>query len=317
MLIFNDRRFIKSSFESENELENVLINNYEYLFGPDSFYLPKTIIHTGDGVGTIPDGFAIDLGQRQWYIVEAELGHHDVWNHIAKQVSKQIAAAFQTSTKKTLENYSIAKYEKEGTLKEKFINLGIEPHNVRKIISDILESDPIIGIPMDYIPNDLKDWARQQRLKVKLWIVTKYVEFNNPNNFIYEFPEEFKPVIDTEEESFPTNENKKNSRYDVELMDFLNNGILKENEMLTMSYKPKNGNKKAYQAIVLKDGTLEVLGKIFSSPSYAALEGIHNAGSDRQTVNGWTSWKNGLGQTLADLRDLFLKSPSSFGPTKS
>jgi len=37
MLIFNDKKFIKASFNSENELEQVVINNYEYLFGPDSF----------------------------------------------------------------------------------------------------------------------------------------------------------------------------------------------------------------------------------------------------------------------------------------
>src|SRR6185437_8387386 len=103
MLIFNDKKFIKASFNSESELERVIIDNYEYLFGPDSFYLPKTIIRTGDSAGTIPDGFAIDINQRRWYIVEAELGHHDVWNHIAKQVSKQIVASLQLITKRNLE----------------------------------------------------------------------------------------------------------------------------------------------------------------------------------------------------------------------
>jgi hypothetical protein len=107
MLIYNDVKFIKSPFDSENELERVIIDNYEYLFGPDSFYLPKTKIKTSDGIGTIPDGFAIDLGQKKWYIVEAELGHHDVWNHIAKQVSKQIVASLQPATKRVLDIFRI------------------------------------------------------------------------------------------------------------------------------------------------------------------------------------------------------------------
>ena len=64
MLIFNDQKFIKSPFDSEAELEKVVVDNYEYLFGPDSFYLPKTFIKTADGAGTIPDGFAIDIGQK-------------------------------------------------------------------------------------------------------------------------------------------------------------------------------------------------------------------------------------------------------------
>ena len=44
-------------------------------------------------------------------------------------------------------------------------------------------------------------------------------------------------------------------------------------------------------AIVVDEGLFEVIGH-FSSPSHAALAGIHNAGSNRQIVNGWTSRKN-------------------------
>ena len=311
MLILDDKKFIKSPFDSESELESVVIKNYEYLFGPDSFYLPKTKIKTADGAGTIPDGFAIDLGQRKWYIVEAELGHHDVWNHIAKQVSKQIVASLQLITKRNLEDISVDLYNHDEYLKEKFINLGIASVNVRKVIRYILETDPIIGIPIDYIPNDLKDWARQQRHNVKLWIVNKFVELNKVSNIIYEFPEEFKPVIDTEEESQPASANTEIARFDVELIDLLNAGLIQAEDKLSMSYKPRNGEQKNYEAIVLPDGSLEVLGQNFSSPSYAALAGIQNAGSDRQTVNGWTSWKDKSGKTLAELRESLLSTVSS------
>ena len=70
MLILNDRKFIKSPFESEAELEQVVIDNFEHIFGPSSIYLPKKKIKTGDGAGTIPDGFAIDLASQKWYLVE-------------------------------------------------------------------------------------------------------------------------------------------------------------------------------------------------------------------------------------------------------
>jgi hypothetical protein len=317
MLISNDKKFIKSPFDNESELERVVTSNYEYLFGPDSFYLPKTKIKTGDGVGTIPDGFAIDIRQRKWYIVEAELGHHDVWNHIAKQISKQIVASLQSQTKRDLEDVSVNLYSQDDDLKEKFTNLGIASVDIRKVIRDILETDPIIGIPIDHIPSDLKDWARQQRHNVKLWIVSKFIEFNNATNVIYEFPEEFKPVIDTEEESQPASANTEITRYDIELIDLLNAGILQINDRLTMTYKPRNGEQKTYEAIVMADGSLEVLAQNFSSPSYAALAGIHNAGSDRQTVNGWTSWKNLNGRTLAELREQLLNTASSDNSTNT
>jgi len=306
MLIFKDTKFIKSPFDSEAELEQVIVDNYEYLFGPTSFYLPKAKIKTADGVGTIPDGFAIDIGQKKWYLVEAELMHHSVWNHIAPQVTKQILASQQQITKRTLVDLAVEQYQSEPYTKEKFEDLNIAAINVRQVVGDILETDPIIGVPIDGITNDLRDWARTLKYKVKLWVVSKFVEFKNPTNIVFEFPEEFKPELDTEEESKPQKPNAKIAQYDVELSDLITGGLLAVGEIISMAYKPRNGQPKRYEAIILEDGSLEVLGQSFSSPSYAALAGIQDAGSDRKTVNGWTSWKNSKNKTLAELRDQLL-----------
>jgi hypothetical protein len=100
MIITTDKKYIKAPFVNENEIENVVINNYEYIFGPSSIYLPKALIKTSDGGGTIPDGFAIDLASRKWYLVEAELIAHNVWSHIAPQVTKQMIAPRQVRAKK-------------------------------------------------------------------------------------------------------------------------------------------------------------------------------------------------------------------------
>jgi Restriction Enzyme Adenine Methylase Associated len=311
MLIFKDTKFIKSPFDSEAELEQVIIDNYEYLFGPTSFYLPKAKIKTADGVGTIPDGFAIDIGLKKWYLVEAELMHHSVWNHIAPQVTKQILASQQPITKRTLVDLAVQQYQTDNYTKEKFEDLNIAAINVRQVLGDILETDPIIGVPIDGVTNDLRDWARTLKYKVKLWVVSKFVEFNKPTTIVYEFPEEFKPELDTEEESKPSKANTEIAQYDVELTDLVNAKLLTIGERLSMPYKPRNGQPKKYEAVVLEDGSLEVLGQQFSSPSYAALAGIQEAGSDRKTVNGWTSWRNAKNQTLADLRDKLLNTKTA------
>lgn len=311
MLIFKDTKYIKSPFDSEAELEQVIVDNYEYLFGPTSIYLPKAKIKTADGVGTIPDGFAIDIGQKKWYLVEAELMHHSVWNHIAPQVTKQILASQQTNTKRILIDLAVDQYQADAYTKEKFEELNIAAINVRQVVGDILETDPIIGVPIDGVTNDLRDWARTLKYKVKLWVVSKFVEFNNPKNIVFEFPEEFKPELDTEEESKPRKANSEIAQYDVELTDLVNANLLIVGEVLTMTYKPRNGQQKKYEAKILEDGSLELLGQQFSSPSYAALAGIQEAGSDRKTVNGWTSWKNNKNYTLADLREQLLNTDTS------
>lgn len=305
MLVFKDTKFIRSPFDSEAELEQVIVDNYEYLFGPNSYYLPKAKIKTADGGGTIPDGFAIDIGQRKWYLVEAELMHHSVWNHIAPQVTKQLLASTQKGTKRTIVDLSVLAYKSDAYTKEKFNDLNIAEINVRQVIGDILESDPIIGIPIDGVTNDLKEWARTLKYNVKLWVVNKFVELNKPTNIVYEFPEEFKPELDTEEESKPQKSDSI-QQYDVALSDLIAANLLTVGEKLIMPYKPRNGQARKYEAQILEDGSLELLGQQFSSPSYAALAGIQDAGSDRKTVNGWTSWKTSSGKTIADLREQFL-----------
>jgi hypothetical protein len=307
MLILNDRKFIKSPFDNEAELEQVVIDNYEHIFGPSSIYLPKKKIKTGDGAGTIPDGFAIDLASNKWYLVEAELLHHSVWNHIAPQVSKQVNASLQPFSKKIIQDLAVESYSDDETTREKFQELGIKEINVRKVIQEILEKEPVIGVPIDNISSDLKQWARTLKYSVKLWVISKFIEFKEPQNIIYEFPEEFKPEIDTEKENNIDEQNQEVTRFDITLSDLLDVGMLEPFANLVMNYKPRNGRKKQYTAIIQEDGSLELLGQKFSSPSYAALAGIQDAGSDRQTVNGWTSWKTTNGETIAELRNRFLK----------
>ncbi len=60
----------------------------------------------------------------------------------------------------------------------------------------------------------------------------------------------------------------------------------------------KRRKSKEYKAIIIEDGSMNVLDKKFKSPSYVALLEIQDAGSDRKTVNGWTSWKNKEGELL-------------------
>ena len=307
MFIIKDRVFIKSPFANEQELEQVVVDNYEYIFGPTSIYLPKALIKTGDGTGTIPDGFAIDLASKKWYVVEAELLYHNVWGHIAPQISKQVIASLQPISKKTIEDLAVGQYQTDEITREKFAEQKIKEIDVRKVLRDILNKDPIIGLPIDAISGDLKECARTLKYNVKLWTITKYVDFNDKNSIAYEFPEEFKPILDTEEEEEKEEKTGELTRYEVSVADLIENGLLVSGQKLIMEYKPRHGSKMKYEAEILKDGTLKVLDQIYSSPSHAALAGIQDAGSDRNTVNGWTSWKAETGDTLAEIREKFLK----------
>ncbi|QDS99040.1 hypothetical protein [Adhaeretor mobilis] len=168
MLIINDRKFVLAKFDTEDELERVVVANAEYIFGPSSIYLPKSLIRTPDGTGTIPDGYAIDLDGLSWYIVEAEASQHSVWSHIAPQVAKQIIAANNPATKQKLIRTVIDRVRDDESLQDKFAEQNIEPIDYHQVLAQIFAADPIIGMPIDAVKNDLREWAATLKVDVRL-----------------------------------------------------------------------------------------------------------------------------------------------------
>lgn len=305
MIILEDRKLIEAKFADEQEVEDLIIANSEHFFGPSSIFVSKKKIITKDGFGTIPDGFAVDLSTRIWYIVEAELSHHNVWTHIAPQVTKQLLAAGRPETRQLLTEILVEMVTEDTSTKEKFDDESIKEIDIRKVLGEIFEKAPIIGMPIDAVTNDLRDWAATLKNDVKLWIVQKYVQFGNPKIVAYDIPEEYRPVFDTtDRESQPKSGIK---TYDVSITDLMAEGFLLAGTELTMSYKPRGGKQQIFTAKLESDGSLTVLNQNFPSPSYAALFCIQKAGSERTTVNGWTSWKTREGKFLSQLRSEYLE----------
>jgi hypothetical protein len=304
MIIFDDRKLIETKFRNEEEIENLVIANSEHFFGPSSIMMPKKLIQTNDGFGTVPDGFAVDIASRVWYVVEAELGHHSVWTHIAPQVTKQLLAVSRPETRQLLTDVIVQMVMDDDSVKDKFKDEGIREIDIRKVLSEILGRPPIIGMPIDSVSADLKEWAETLKNDVRLWIVKKYAQFGDPNIIAYDIPEEYRPVLDTTDRNTPMKSGIRT--YDVTLDDLVNSGLLAEGAEFTLSYKPRGGHNKTYQGILSADGSIVVLGQNYSSLSYAALACLQDAGSYRVTVNGWTSWKTKDGKLLAQVRAEYL-----------
>jgi hypothetical protein len=311
MLIFETRRWIQAPFASEDELECVVRDNAEAIFGPSSIYFPKMLFKTGDGAGSVPDGFVIDIAARQWFVVEVELSRHGVWTHIAPQVARQIIASTQPISKQLLVEWVVERAREENGVLEKFAELGIEALDVRRVLAEILDARPIVGIPIDAVSRDLHEWAQSVKNEVKLWVVKKYVEWGAPQNVLYEVPDENRPTVDTHETG-----RAGLARYDITLLDLVRAGLLNAGDRLYLSYAPRSGGRKraeakTYVSVVQPNGALEVLENLFSSPSYAALYAIQDAGSKRTTANGWVAWKTITGEPLATLREAYFDRQSS------
>lgn len=77
-LIIDSQGFNLSKPRNEAELENMVKEHSKLIFGNASLYFDiKETITTKTDVGSKPDGYAISIADKRWYIVEVELASHD------------------------------------------------------------------------------------------------------------------------------------------------------------------------------------------------------------------------------------------------
>ena len=139
----------------------------------------------------------VGLDNRRWYIAEAEVSYHSVWNHIVPQITKQVVAANNLVTKQQLIEIAIDRVRDDENLQDELAEQRIERIDFPRILAEILAADPIIGIPIDDVTNNLREWTATFKTGVRLWVVRKYAEFKNPQNVAYEISEEFRSIFES------------------------------------------------------------------------------------------------------------------------
>ena len=289
----NGKVYSKVQFSDEAEIENVVINNFNLLFGDYSILLDKSLINTSSGKGSIPDGIIIDFQERKWYILEVERGIHGTWEHIAPQISKQITAMENIDSKTRIAENCVNKINKNTSFIEVLKEIDVKEINIYGTINKILEQPPIVALPIDYIPNDLKDWTKTLKVDVNVWIVEKYRDING--NILFSIPDK---EIEIETEELSNNDEKKKITGDI-LGQVIDKGLLKEGQELYFEYGPNGKSKTKFTGIVRKNG-IEVDGEI-SSASVSSLRCIQKINPSRTTSNGWVVWKTKDGKLIFEL----------------
>jgi len=218
MLVSGKNKFITSPFTSEDELRKLVMENPDYFFGTNSFCVTKEQLSDKDGFEMITNGFAIDISNKQWFIVNSTLlANNAVWSQIAPQVARQLVCAEQTDTKQMLLDLIGKKIREDKEIMKKFsyegygegIN-GVFLDKINDALTETFDKTPLIGMPIDSVSTDLNNWAKTLKTKVKLRIVKKYIENGKPENVIYEIPDESNPATNTAESTKKTVKEPKN-----------------------------------------------------------------------------------------------------------
>ena len=298
MLINDCEQYIKAPFENEAEIDLVVQKYSELLFGSTSIYLPQTRITTAGGRGTIPDAIVIDVQSEEWYVVEAERATHGTWEHIAPQISKQLAAVGWPDTRELILKLALELIRTKPTLAEIFEEIGIDKLQVHGKLQSILSKLPTIAIPIDRVPKDLTEWVQTLKNNTKIWVIEKYISTTDPPRVLYSIPDENLPTIATTATSgglLSTIRTTGSQPY----QELLDAGLISDGQILFLEYGPRGGQRKTYPGTVRKEG-IEVDGAVYA-PSPAAVRCIQKAGSQRKTANGWIMWKTQAGEYLNNL----------------
>ena len=68
-------------------------------------------------LATIPDGFAIDIELKRWFLVEAGLLRYHVWEHIVPQIIKQTISIQNPTVKKVIEEVAVKQIDPDSRIK--------------------------------------------------------------------------------------------------------------------------------------------------------------------------------------------------------
>jgi hypothetical protein len=287
MIVSGTDKYFRTTFKNEAEIEQVVKDYAEYLFGSTILLVPKAKITTMGGTGTIPDGFVVDVESEEWFMVEAELASHGTWQHIAPQISKQLAAVDSQTTRDSILKITLDLVKCDEAAANVFADLGISQLDIHGKLQTILKKAPTIAIPIDGVPSDLQSWAKTLKFIVKIWVIEKYQSLDG-KTIIYSIPEENVPTIVT-----GAAQGQRTStvvaQWSQPYQDVMQAGLIREAQKVFLDYGPRGQAKKTFEGLLRKEG-VEVDGNIMSL-SAAAVYCIRKAGSQRKTANGWIMWK--------------------------
>ena len=148
ILLKDGIKYLPYKYKDEDELERMVMEHSESIFGADSVFFSKQKIKTRSGIATIPDGFILLINDRKWYILEMELASHPLYEHIVVQVSKFNTAIKNPKTRKKLIGVFYEEVKDNIQIKYKF-EFNRITKELYKFLSDAIDKDPEVIVIID------------------------------------------------------------------------------------------------------------------------------------------------------------------------
>ena len=185
VIILGDETFRPYSYKLEEELEQLAVEHSEDLFGKDIYFFDvKKRIVSKSGIGSMPDGYLVDLASDKFFIIEVELRSHDIVHHVMNQLSRFKLAMGNAGTRSDLARLLAETVSVERTRKES------KPAKVSDVsyLSRVIERGVGIFIIIDSISEQLTEvveYLSKDGTDVRAIPFETYV--NSRKQFIHKF----------------------------------------------------------------------------------------------------------------------------------
>jgi len=158
MLLVDGVEYHLYRFSKEEELEDLVEANSKKIFGEDSFYFNvKTRLKSPAGIISIPDGYAMTFTKPyRWFVVEAELSSHPIYEHVVSQLTKFINGLRNPETRRSLVK-SLHDAITSDPVQEAFIKKRLESGEVYKFLNDVIDDPPELVVMIDKKTDELEE----------------------------------------------------------------------------------------------------------------------------------------------------------------
>lgn len=149
-------RYLPHKYRNEDELENLVKEHIEFIFGNNSLFFEKSKIKSKSGIGSIPDGFVLLPLEQKWYIIEVELSQHPLHEHIVSQISRFCSAIKNPATRQKLIDVFDEEVINNPKLNYRYKTIKIKKER-HKILTEVINRNPEIIIIIDEKTRELED----------------------------------------------------------------------------------------------------------------------------------------------------------------
>lgn len=194
VLLKDGVHFYLHNHQNEMELQKLVEQNIDHIFGEDTFFLPGKRIGVPrgqKGAKGIPDGFVVLIKEKKWAIIEVELASHPIHDHIISQVSRFNQAWKKGETTKEMVDLFFQACKDSKLIQNKFEQYGIK-EEIYHYLSSIFKEDPLLVIIIDELTPELDEVKDNVKFDTR-WCVFKTYRREGISDLVPIF--EYEPIF--------------------------------------------------------------------------------------------------------------------------